>query len=163
MSWISVKDRLPNHDEIVAVYTARSSQCVTVFIKGKDVTKSFKDHGINLEDKNDCFCSIEIKGNVLNKVTHWRNIEKNDGERWISIERQLPKHEQWVYCMNKSNDKFVSTFVDKKIVYDDLISKNLPCHESWKQGYDFYSHQQEKHKIFNITHWMSLYEPPEDK
>lgn len=71
--WINVNKKLPEHHSSILVYTKTGAQCVTIFLNDKFTTKFLNDHGINVTDdhRGHAFCSQEIRGLVLNGVTHW--------------------------------------------------------------------------------------------
>lgn len=73
--WISVKEKLPEHDESILVYT-KKGHCVCVFVDTKKMNANLKLRGYKEEcwdeiEKPYSFCSQEIRGFILNGVTHW--------------------------------------------------------------------------------------------
>jgi len=60
IKWISVKTRLPTHEQTVLCRTIKNSYCVCVFIELEINGK-----------KQISFCSQEVHGNILGNVTHW--------------------------------------------------------------------------------------------
>lgn len=77
--WISVKDKLPEHDRLVLVYAVTGAQVVCIFLYNKKTMDSLCDRGMivsDKEDKNYFFCSQENPGNCLNGVTHWCPLPK---------------------------------------------------------------------------------------
>lgn len=55
-----------------------SGFCVTIFVDTKEMNDAFRRKGLPLlkDPKEDpyAFCSQEISGNTLNKVTHWSEL-----------------------------------------------------------------------------------------
>lgn len=76
--WISVEDKLPNHLEIVHVYTKKGTQAICIFLKGEEVKKELEkaNRYIPPQKKEYYFASQEISGNALNGVTHWSPLKR---------------------------------------------------------------------------------------
>lgn len=84
MKWISVKDSLPTHTNMVLVMTSTDSTkqkgcSVVQFIDSKKMNeifrqKGFMEHCVDEDETPYYFCSQEIKGNILNNVTHWMEL-----------------------------------------------------------------------------------------
>jgi hypothetical protein len=72
MNWINIKDGLPKHYITVLAYSPKG-QCVCVFIDTVEMNKELLFRGFPIDQSNTPyrFCSQEIKGNILNGVTHW--------------------------------------------------------------------------------------------
>jgi len=75
MKWISVKERLPNHDETILVCTP-TGQAVCVFVDSIKMNEVLRKKGYPGEcvdtTKNPYyFCSQETKQHTLNGVSHW--------------------------------------------------------------------------------------------
>jgi Protein of unknown function (DUF551) len=73
--WINIKDKLPNHHETILARTTKGF-CVCVFVDTNEMNKTLRANGYpeeqwNANTKPYSFCSQEIRGNVLNGVTHW--------------------------------------------------------------------------------------------
>lgn len=74
--WTSIKDKLPKHEERVTVYNIQGRQYICVFLEKDKVNKVIKNHGFpNMEDH--AFCSQEVPGNFMVKVTHWKKLDKS--------------------------------------------------------------------------------------
>lgn len=74
IEWISIKDRLPEHEQHVLSINNRKVCCVVIFIDNKRMSIKLEARGIKIPEgqkTGSAFCSQEIKGNVLNNVTHW--------------------------------------------------------------------------------------------
>jgi hypothetical protein len=74
-NWISIAQRLPKHESLVLVFSAKG-QCVCFFIDTCEMNKQLVSKGYpqeqwNAEVKPFSFCSQEVRGNILNGVTHW--------------------------------------------------------------------------------------------
>lgn len=77
MKWISVKDKLPFHTQLVLTLNTRMVCLVTKFLKGEKVAQSLRMIGIEVpegEKEKDSFCSIENQGNVFNDVIYWMEL-----------------------------------------------------------------------------------------
>ncbi len=74
--WISVKDRLPRHHETILVITKTTAQAVVIFLNDEHTIPFLKQFGFKMEKEfpGYAFCSQEIRGNVLNGVTHWTTL-----------------------------------------------------------------------------------------
>lgn len=75
MSWISVKESLPDHHQTVLAYCP-TGQGVCVFVDSEKMNETLRENGYGHEavdiSKNPYyFCSQEIKRHTLNGVTHW--------------------------------------------------------------------------------------------
>lgn len=82
--WISVKERLPEHDEKILVY-AKKGQVVCIFVDTIEMNKQLRAKGYpeeqwDINKKPYSFCSQEISGNVLNNVTHWMPLPERPNE-----------------------------------------------------------------------------------
>jgi hypothetical protein len=84
-NWINVKDRLPKHHQTILGSTPKG-QCVCVFVDTIEMNKTLRANGYPEEQwepgkKPYSFCSQEIKGNVLNGVTHWMPLPEPPNEK----------------------------------------------------------------------------------
>jgi hypothetical protein len=76
--WISVLEKLPEHEKIVLCKHKSGHKCVLMFTdhnKVKDFLYS-SDIPVSQEfiDELYSFASIEISGHTLNNVTHWMEL-----------------------------------------------------------------------------------------
>jgi hypothetical protein len=76
MNFISVNDKLPDHDEFVLALNKNKGMHVCIFILVTEMNKLLKKKGLpekrlNETDRPYGFCSQEVRGNILNDVTHW--------------------------------------------------------------------------------------------
>lgn len=70
-NWIDVKDRLPEHHQIILSYTP-SGQSVCIFVDGNIMASIISAiNNSNVLNYGYYFCSQEVKGSVLTGVTHW--------------------------------------------------------------------------------------------
>ena len=73
--WTRIKDKLPEHKEVVLVRNSTGGHSVCVFIDSIEMNETLKRNGLNnFEDvqKNPYhFCSQEVQGATLNDVQHW--------------------------------------------------------------------------------------------
>lgn len=75
--WISVKDKLPLHQQVVLCFNANNTTAVTIFLDNAEVQKRLRLNGVNMPpDKSVgyCFASQETKSHTLNDVTHWMEL-----------------------------------------------------------------------------------------
>jgi hypothetical protein len=72
IKWIKCSERLPKHMQSVLVSTSKG-QCVCVFIETKAMHETLIKHGVTPEEDTEdyVFASQEIRGMILNKITHW--------------------------------------------------------------------------------------------
>ena len=74
-NWISVKDRLPEHDDSVLVIT-KKGHAVCIFLDSKKVNEKLQSTGL-INDEIDInqdpyyFCCRSSLMHTLNGVTHW--------------------------------------------------------------------------------------------
>lgn len=74
-NWISIKNKLPNHNEIILATTGKG-YIVSVFIDTIEMNKLLKSKGfpeesVNSDERSYLFCSQERRDFALNGVTHW--------------------------------------------------------------------------------------------
>jgi hypothetical protein len=77
--WNKVTDKLPVHLDIVLVCTKNLKQAVAVFVNKEIAAYYLQKKGLLIPDdamKGYAFCSQESPGNILENVTHWRNLIK---------------------------------------------------------------------------------------
>ena len=80
MEWFSVKEKLPKHLEVVLANNISNKFVAAIFIDREMAKKELSNAGFDVPDEfmNDGllynFCSLEIKGNVFNDITHWGYI-----------------------------------------------------------------------------------------
>jgi uncharacterized protein DUF551 len=65
IEWVSVKRKLPEHEQTVLCRTIKNSYAVCIYVELE------VDGKIQIS-----FCSKEIPGNVLGGVTHWIPLPK---------------------------------------------------------------------------------------
>lgn len=80
IEWICIKNKLPNHNETILV-SSLSGFAVCIFLDSIKTNKELKSNGflgngIDVKMNPYNFCSQEIKGHVLNNVTHWCYLDK---------------------------------------------------------------------------------------
>lgn len=73
--WISIKDRLPEHEKTILIYSYEGL-CVCVFVESKKMNQSLNEYGYGHESVDInihpfYFASQERNGYTLNGVTHW--------------------------------------------------------------------------------------------
>lgn len=84
MKWISVKEKLPQHHQTILSATP-TGWSVCIFVDGKIMAETIQ--GVLGHEKAHAnvfpyyFCSQEIKGAVLNGVTHWMNLPERPNEK----------------------------------------------------------------------------------
>lgn len=74
MNWFKVEEKLPNHAEIVLVFTEERRYIVCIFVDVKIMRKELKEYGIDAPHTTPglyVFCSQEHEGRFLNGITHW--------------------------------------------------------------------------------------------
>jgi len=81
MKWISLEDKLPDHDECVLVTTSLAMIFIAMFQNTDKLIKESEEKGRLLKEINELnrpyyFCSIEIPGNCFKHVTHWMKLPK---------------------------------------------------------------------------------------
>ncbi|HMG15913.1 MAG TPA: DUF551 domain-containing protein [Saprospiraceae bacterium] len=79
MSWTSIKDKLPKHEEVVYVFTEHGNQFVCLFIDGKKMTDELIMRNVlvpELDKSKPYFCSLENHGNYITTATHWMPLFK---------------------------------------------------------------------------------------
>lgn len=76
-NWISVKDRLPEHADIVLALHKNNHKHVLQFTENKKVKELLELNGIPyrgdhpLPNDGYTFSSIEVPGMCLDNITHW--------------------------------------------------------------------------------------------
>ncbi len=83
-NWFSVKDKLPQHKETVLVMSNPDCFVVCVFLKSKEVKEELIEKGIVFDTDDPRlynFASQEVRGHVLNDVTHWCYIIGPNGRQ----------------------------------------------------------------------------------
>jgi hypothetical protein len=80
IEWISVKDKLPEHNSLVLAYSSSSEGFEVVgFVDSVKLNDKFKKDGleeecIDIYKSPYFFCSQGIRRNVKHNVTHWAYI-----------------------------------------------------------------------------------------
>lgn len=78
MKWISIKEKLPEHDQTVYVYTPKG-QAVCTFVDSVKMNEvlnknGFGNEAVNVKIHPYYFCSQEIRQYTVNGVTHWASL-----------------------------------------------------------------------------------------
>lgn len=78
MNWINVKDKLPQHHDIILVCNQKGIG-VAVFVDSIKMNENLRMRGYGNEavdtNKNPYyFCSQEVKQNTYDNVTHWMKL-----------------------------------------------------------------------------------------
>ncbi|HHT9109575.1 MAG TPA: DUF551 domain-containing protein [Candidatus Brocadiaceae bacterium] len=85
MKWISVKERLPEHQQIVLVFakTQRGTDGygVATFVNSHKMNEELKNgpyanECVDLKKNPYFFCSQEVKRHTFNNVSHWMVLQK---------------------------------------------------------------------------------------
>lgn len=83
MKWISVKDKLPNHDKIILVFAktkaGKDGFGVATFVDSIKMNEVLRKNGyasecVDVEKKPHYFVSQEVRQNVFNNVSHWMSL-----------------------------------------------------------------------------------------
>jgi O-succinylbenzoate synthase len=70
--WISVKDRLPSHHQLVIARNEHLRECECIFVDNEEMNKVLIKVGIVGEmKKGGDFCHPAKDGRTMNNVTHW--------------------------------------------------------------------------------------------
>ncbi len=88
---------------------------------------------------------------------------------WINVKDRLPNHQQIILVFAKTqrgvNGYGVATFVDSIRMNEELSNGPYAneCVDVNKHPYYFVSQEVRQHTFNNVSHWMPLPSPPEDK
>ena len=76
-NWISIEDRLPNHNQIVLVFSIfKKGYGVSVFVDSIKMNETLHETGygyeaVNTKEHPYYFVSQEVKQHIYKEVTHW--------------------------------------------------------------------------------------------
>jgi len=77
--WINVKDKLPEHHQVIMIFSESKHTAVCIFIDNEKALEELRKKGFTIKGKEQdqySFCSQEIKGNIFSGITHWRYLPK---------------------------------------------------------------------------------------
>lgn len=87
--WISIKDKLPDHHQIILVFaktsTGKNGFGVATFVDSIEMNKAlsktiYANECVDVSKNPYYFCSQEIKRHTFNRVSHWMPLPEPPNE-----------------------------------------------------------------------------------
>ena len=75
--WISVNDKLPEHCQQVLCHSNKKNHIICNYLDGEKLHQQLSIAGLrvdNRQEKMSSFFSAEIKGFIVDNVTHWMDL-----------------------------------------------------------------------------------------